>query len=134
MFHIKAELSGRQIGPHLCAVCQTTIETGTQSRPLSRSQASQYGLREDQIHIGARVCNTCRSKTGRGRYTSCPLPACPNSNNNSNAGTKQRVKRLRALPPKWNDLPTEIRESIIQEFRKLLFFKFDDTLTMIKTT
>lgn len=81
---------------------------------MPRSQASQYGLREDQIAPGARVCNTCRCKAVRGRYTACPLPGCPNLNNAS----KTRVKRLRALPAKWLDLPAEIRDPIIQEFRK----------------
>lgn len=105
---------GRQIGPHACTVCQNIVEGNTQSRALPRSQASQYGLREDQIAPGARVCNTCRCKAVRGRYTACPLPGCPNLNNAS----KTRVKRLRALPAKWLDLPAEIRDPIIQEFRK----------------
>lgn len=115
------EISGRQLGPHPCAVCQTVVEAGNQSRPLPRSQASQYGLREDQVNLGARVCNNCRCKSVRGRLTTCPLPGCPNlSSGGSNA--KQRVKRLRALPPKWNDLPPEIRDPIIQEFRKFFIF------------
>lgn len=106
--------SGRQIGPHTCTVCQNMVEGGGHSRALSRSQASQYGLREDQIAPGARVCNTCRCKAVRGRYTACPLPGCPNLNN---ASSKTRVKRLRALPPKWFDLPPEIRDPVMQEFQ-----------------
>lgn len=104
----------RQIGPHACAVCQSIVEGNAQSRALPRSQASQYGLREDQIAPSARVCNTCRCKAVRGRYTACPLPGCPNLNN---ANSKTRVKRLRALPVKWLDLPAEIRDPIIQEFQ-----------------
>ncbi|XP_063982207.1 nuclear receptor corepressor 2 isoform X2 [Diachasmimorpha longicaudata] len=106
--------SGRQLGPHACAICQNVVEGGNQSRALSRSQASQYGLREDQVQSGARVCNTCRCKAVRGRYTACPLPGCPNVNN---ANNKTRVKRLRALPPKWMELPSEIRDPVIQEFQ-----------------
>lgn len=118
-YSLIAELGGRQLGPHPCAICQTMVEAGNQSRPLSRSQASQYGLREEQVPQGARVCNTCRCKSVRGRYTTCPLPGCPNLNS---ASSKTRVKRLRALPPKWNDLPPEIRDPIIQEFRKFFFW------------
>lgn len=107
--------SGRQIGPHACAVCQNIVEGNTQSRALPPRQASQYGLREDQVAPGARVCNTCRCKAVRGRYTACPLLGCPNLNNTS---SKTKVKRLRALPAKWFDLPAEVRDPIIQEFRK----------------
>ncbi|XP_029663712.1 protein split ends-like isoform X2 [Formica exsecta] len=104
--------SGRQIGPHACTVCQSVVEGSAHSRALPRSQASQYGLREDQVPVGARVCNTCRCKAVRGRYTTCPLPGCPNLNS-----SKSRIKRLRALPSKWLDLPLEIREPIAQEFQ-----------------
>lgn len=104
---------GRQIGPHACIVCQNVVDGSAHSRALPRSQASQYGLREDQVPPGARVCNTCRCKAVRGRYTACPLPGCPNL-----SSSKSRVKRLRALPAKWQDLPPEIREPIAQEFRK----------------
>ncbi|XP_029169964.1 uncharacterized protein LOC114939718 isoform X3 [Nylanderia fulva] len=104
--------SGRQIGPHACTVCQSVVEGSAHSRALPRSQASQYGLREDQVPAGARVCNTCRCKAVRGRYTTCPLPGCPNLNS-----SKSRIKRLRALPSKWLDLPLEIREPIAQEFQ-----------------
>ncbi|KAL7306809.1 hypothetical protein TKK_0000973 [Trichogramma kaykai] len=117
-------MTGRQLGPYPCAICQTIIEAGHQSRPLARSQASQYGLREDQVQPGARVCNTCRCKSVRGRCTTCPLPTCPNASGNGASGSsgsamgpKQRIKRLRALPPKWMDLPPEIRDSIVQEFQ-----------------
>lgn len=111
--------SGKQIGPHACTVCQSVVEGSAHSRALPRSQASQYGLREDQVPSGARVCNTCRCKAVRGRYTACPLPGCPNL-----SSSKSRVKRLRALPSKWLDLPPEIREPIAQEFREYLYCKF----------
>ncbi|XP_034945061.1 uncharacterized protein Smr isoform X3 [Chelonus insularis] len=106
--------TGRQLGPHSCAICQSVVEGGSHSRALSRSQAFQYGLREEQVQPGARVCNTCRCKAVRGRYTACPLPGCPNVNN---ANSKTRVKRLRALPPKWLELPPEIWDSAVQEFQ-----------------
>lgn len=113
-FGIVISESNRQIGPHLCAVCESIVDGNTHSRALPRSQASLYGLREDQVPAGARVCNSCRCKAVRGRYTACPLPGCPNLGSSS----KTRVKRLRALPSKWLDLPPEIREPIAQEFRK----------------
>lgn len=59
---------------------------------------------------GARVCNTCRCKYVRSRFTACPLPTCPNS--------KDRVKRLRSLPKRWNELPQNVRDPIIEEFSK----------------
>ncbi|KAL6257165.1 hypothetical protein P5V15_012096 [Pogonomyrmex californicus] len=109
---VKVMYGGRQIGPHACTVCQSVVEGSAHSRALPRSQAWQYGLREDQVSAGARVCNTCRCKAVRGRYTACPLPGCPNL-----SSSKSRVKRLRALPSKWLDLPPEIREPIAQEFQ-----------------
>lgn len=38
------------------------------------------------------------------------MPTCPNA--------KGRVKRLRALPNKWAELPAEVKDPIIAEFRK----------------
>lgn len=83
------------------------------SRALPRSHAQQYGLREDEVMPGARVCNLCRCKAVRSRYMHCPLPTCPNTKGN-------RVKRLRTLPCKWADLPVHIKQPVITEFRKYL--------------
>lgn len=44
------------------------------------------------------------------RYTRCPLPTCP--------VPKVRAKRLRMLPPKWLELPPDVRDPVIAEFRK----------------
>nr|CAD7429781.1 unnamed protein product [Timema monikensis] len=96
-------------GVHPCIVCKTSLDQFLQSRPLPRSHALQYGLSEDQVTPGARVCNTCRCKSVRSRYTQCPMPKCPNG--------KGRVKRLRSLPGKWTELPPEIRNPIIIEFQ-----------------
>ncbi|KAJ9589596.1 hypothetical protein L9F63_017181, partial [Diploptera punctata] len=96
-------------GAHPCIVCKTQLDQFLQSRPLPRSHAPQYGLREDEVTPGARVCNTCRCKSVRSRYTQCPLRTCPN--------TKGRVKRLRPLPGKWTELPAEIKDPIISEFQ-----------------
>lgn len=73
------------------------------------SQAMQYGLREDQVLPNSRVCNTCHCKILRSHYTHCPLPACPNS--------RGRVKRLRSLPYRLQDLPSDVKESLMAEFR-----------------
>lgn len=69
----------------------------------------QYGLREDQVLPNSRVCNTCHCKILRSHYTHCPLPACPNS--------RGRVKRLRSLPYRLQDLPSDVKESLLAEFR-----------------
>lgn len=91
-------------------MCKAQLDKFLQSRPLPRSHAPQYGLREEEVTPGARVCNTCRCKSVRSRYTQCPLPTCPNA--------KGRIKRLRPLPGKWTELPLEIKDPIIAEFRK----------------
>jgi hypothetical protein len=106
-------------GAHPCIVCKAQLDKFLQSRPLPRSHAQQYGLREEEVTPGARVCNTCRCKSVRNRYTQCPLPTCPNA--------KGRIKRLRPLPGKWTELPPEIKDPIIAEFRK---FRFCYTLCM----
>jgi nuclear receptor co-repressor 1 len=90
-----------------CAVCKTESVCW---RALPRSQASQYGLKEDQIPADARVCNLCRCKAVRSRYIMCPFPTCPNTKGH-------RVKRLRSMPCKWLDLPPAIKDPIAAEFR-----------------
>ncbi|XP_050513281.1 uncharacterized protein LOC114330824 isoform X1 [Diabrotica virgifera virgifera] len=92
-----------------CLLCQAQLGPQLNSRPLCSSQASLYDLREDQIPPNARVCNTCRCKTVRSRYTHCPLPSCPNS--------RGRIKRLRSLPERLQDLPLDVKEPLLAEFR-----------------
>ncbi|CAH1393589.1 unnamed protein product [Nezara viridula] len=90
-----------------CAVCKTESVC---SRALPRSQASQYGLKEEEVPLDARVCNLCRCKAVRSRFTNCPIPTCPNAKGH-------RVKRLRPLPCKWADLPAAIKGPIAAEFK-----------------
>ncbi|KAL1502524.1 hypothetical protein ABEB36_007656 [Hypothenemus hampei] len=92
-----------------CAVCNAQLGPQLHSRPLQPSQAAQYGLREDQVPNNSRVCNTCRCKSVRSRYTHCPIPTCPNA--------RGRVKRLRSFPYRLQDLPSDVRDSILAEFR-----------------
>ncbi|XP_060534175.1 uncharacterized protein LOC132706710 [Cylas formicarius] len=92
-----------------CAVCHVRLEPQLHSRPLQPSHAAQYGLREDQVAANARVCNTCRCKCVRSRYTHCPLPNCPNA--------RGRVKRLRSFPYRLQELPADVRDPILAEFR-----------------
>ncbi|KAL3271042.1 hypothetical protein HHI36_021542 [Cryptolaemus montrouzieri] len=92
----------------ICVVCSAQLGSQLQSRPLPPNQASQYGLREDQIPPNARVCNTCRCKIVRSRYTHCPLPNCPNP--------RGRIKRLRSIPQRLQDLPPELKEPLLTEF------------------
>ncbi|XP_044739658.1 uncharacterized protein LOC123301011 isoform X2 [Chrysoperla carnea] len=96
--------------PHNCVVCKTELEQYLQSRPLLASHASQYGLHPDQIGPDARVCNTCRCKCVRTRYTHCPLPTCGHH-------ARGRVKRLRTMPSRWMELPQDIWQSAVQEFQ-----------------
>lgn len=90
-----------------CFVCKE--EQCPRTRPLEKGRGIQYGIPEDAIPPGARVCNTCQCKSVRSRCTSCPLPTCPNP--------KDRVKRFRNLPPRLFELAPEIRDPIIQEFQ-----------------
>lgn len=92
----------------VCIICKNESDS---TRALPRSHATQYGIREEDVLPGSRVCNTCRCKSLRSRYTHCPLPSCPNSRGH-------RVKRLRPLPMKLPDLPRHIKDPIIAEFRK----------------
>ncbi|CAG7829944.1 unnamed protein product [Allacma fusca] len=104
------ELNGEKGGPHNCSVCKTSLETFLLSRPLVRSQATQYGLNEEDIHPGDRVCTSCRCKAVRRRYKpNCPIPTCP--------ARRARIKRLRPFPPKWAELSEEIREAICAKYQ-----------------
>ncbi|EDS36387.1 conserved hypothetical protein [Culex quinquefasciatus] len=95
-------------GPlHACFVCKT--ELCPRTRPLERGRGAQYGIPEEAIPPGARVCNTCQCKSVKSRYTHCPLPTCPNP--------KDRVKRFRNLPPRLFELAPEIRDPIVQELQ-----------------
>lgn len=79
------------------------------TRPLEKGRGQQYGIPDEAIPPGARVCNSCQCKSVRNRYSSCPLPTCPNP--------KDRVKRFRNLPARLFELAAEIRDPLIQEFQ-----------------
>lgn len=77
---------------------------------MPRNQAFQYGLKEKDIPVGARVCNSCRCKSVRSRCMVCPIPTCPNG--------KTAVKRLRTIAwERWDYVQT-ILESMLRELRK----------------
>lgn len=101
-------------------MCKAALEHHGQSRPLPKHQASQYGLQESDVGPEARVCSACRCRVVRRRYVQCPLPTCPTS--------KRRVKRLRPLPNKWNEIPADIRSALETEFQVLSLFLFERTL------
>ncbi|XP_059608469.1 uncharacterized protein LOC132256217 isoform X2 [Phlebotomus argentipes] len=90
-----------------CFVCKASL--CSRSRPLEKSRCKQYGIPEASLVAGARVCNTCQCKSLRSKYSSCPLPTCPNA--------KDRVKRFRNLPTRLFDLAPEIRDAIVAEFQ-----------------
>ncbi|KAJ6635190.1 hypothetical protein Bhyg_13774, partial [Pseudolycoriella hygida] len=91
-----------------CFVCKE--EVCMRTRPLEKGRGQQYGIPDEQIPPGARVCSSCQCKSVRTRYASCPLPTCPNPKDH-------RVKRFRNLPPRLFELAAEIRDPLIQEFQ-----------------
>ena len=107
----------KPVGTQPCILCKQQVDGVTQSRLLPRSQAAQYGLREDEVPAGARVCTPCRCKAVRSRYVHCPLPSCPNA--------KGRVKRVRPFPAKWAELSAEQRDPIVAEFREYCLLHWD---------
>lgn len=97
--------------PHQCIVCKAELEQYLQSRPMTVSQAATYGLRPEEITPDSRVCNPCRCKFVRTRFIHCPLPGCSHHSRN-------RVKRLRTMPSRWMELPQDVWQGVVQEFRK----------------
>lgn len=84
-------------------------ENCPRTRPLKKGRGQQYGIPDDTIPAGARVCNTCQCKSVRTRYPNCPLPTCPNP--------KDRAKRLRNIPARLYELAPDVRDPIMQEFQ-----------------
>ena len=78
-----------------------------------------YLMQEVDVNAEARVCSACRCRVVRRRIVQCPLPTCPTA--------KRRVKRLRPLPNKWNEIPAEIRTALENEFqvRSISFCFYD---------
>ncbi|XP_021953733.1 uncharacterized protein LOC110850604 isoform X3 [Folsomia candida] len=105
------EPNGEKGGPHTCVCCKTQVENFLQSRPISRNQASMYGLNEIDIQPSDRVCISCRCKAVRRRTKSsqCPIPTCP--------AKRARIKRLRPFPPKWTELDDYRRSAIIAKYQ-----------------
>ena len=54
-------------GKHVCAVCKNEVENFALSRPLVKSQCSEYGVAEDTWSQDMRVCSNCRCVIGIGR-------------------------------------------------------------------
>ncbi|XP_054088600.1 uncharacterized protein LOC105215044 isoform X2 [Zeugodacus cucurbitae] len=90
-----------------CFVCKA--DACPRTRPLKKGRGQQYGIPDDTITAGARVCNSCQCKSVRNRYTNCPIPTCPNP--------KDRAKRLHNIPPRLFELAPDIRDPIFQEFQ-----------------
>ncbi|GAB6028720.1 hypothetical protein CHUAL_004541 [Chamberlinius hualienensis] len=96
-------------GPHTCVVCKTVVEHYGLSRPVSKSSCHQYGLKEEEVTADIRVCSLCHCRSVRSRYTHCPILSC--------RSPKRKVKRLRPLPSKWNELPPEVKDPIVQDLQ-----------------
>ena len=50
---------------HPCFVCKQ--EHCSRTRPLEKVRAQQYGIPEESIPSGARVCNNCQCKSVKSR-------------------------------------------------------------------
>lgn len=98
--------TGESGGVHPCAVCKIELENFGQSRPLTKSNCDQYGIKENELTAETRVCSSCRFKSVRRR---CPIPTCKTP--------KRKVKRLRPLPSKWSEVTVDVKESIIAELQ-----------------
>jgi len=94
-------------GPHPCVVCKAVVES---SRPVQKVHAAQLGLREEELAAGdARVCTNCWCKTLKKKHAAvCPVAACVKGRNRG---------KLRSLPPKWNDLDKQNKDTIINELQ-----------------
>ncbi|KAL5016148.1 hypothetical protein ScPMuIL_005737 [Solemya velum] len=94
-------------GAHECAVCKTQLEHFGMSRPLKQSNCELYGICEEDLKLEMRVCSSCRCRSVRRRHTQCPIPSCKTP--------RRKIRRLRPLPPKWNELTPELKEPIMKE-------------------
>ena len=95
-------------GPHPCVICKQIVD---QSRAVSKSQASQLGLKEEDVGNGGevRVCNKCWCTSLKRKHI-CPIPTCTSSKGRNRA-------KLRHLPSKWNDLDGKSKETIMSELQ-----------------
>ncbi|GBM26118.1 Nuclear receptor corepressor 1 [Araneus ventricosus] len=87
-----------------CAVCKMELDNYNQSRALTKSNCSTFGIRESDLVAGMRVCASCRFKSVR---KWCPIPTCKTP--------KRKVKRLRPLPSKLSELSNEAKEALLNE-------------------
>ena len=79
------------------------------SRAVSASQASQLGLKEEEVGEGARVCNKCWCNTLKKKHV-CQVPSCTSSKR-PNRG------KLRHLPKAWYELDSRSKEVIMKEMQ-----------------
>ncbi|XP_078682123.1 uncharacterized protein LOC144916696 isoform X2 [Branchiostoma floridae x Branchiostoma belcheri] len=88
-----------------CVICGEIIDNYSETRPITRNLAEFYGLTEEDMRPAHRICSKCRCRSVRKR---CPVPTCKTP--------KRKVKRLKTLPTKLNELPAEQKEPVMQEF------------------
>ncbi|XP_041350209.1 uncharacterized protein LOC121369305 isoform X2 [Gigantopelta aegis] len=101
--------TGEDGGVHQCAVCKTQLENYGMSRPLTQTNCELYSMSEGDLRPDMRVCSSCRCRSVRRRYTSCPVPSCKTP--------KRKVKRLRPFPAKWSELTQQVKEPIMKELQ-----------------
>ncbi|XP_022250100.1 nuclear receptor corepressor 1-like isoform X2 [Limulus polyphemus] len=85
-----------------CAVCHIFLDNLSQSHHATKSNCNSFGLKGTDLH----VCSSCNIKSTR---RSCPIPTCKTS--------KQKLKRLRSFPSKWDEVSEQLRDSVVAEFQ-----------------
>ena len=82
--------------PHKCCVCGEKVENSSKSKPVTLTNYQLYGLTNDNVKLGMRVCLMCHFKTVR---RDCPIESCKTP--------RRKVKKLKLLPPQWFDLSSD---------------------------
>lgn len=78
------------------------------TRKLKKSKCHWYGISEESITEGARVCNSCESKSVRSRFKNCPVPFCIYFKENN-------TRKLYNFTPRFLHLNEEEKNSIYKE-------------------
>ncbi|CAG0918667.1 unnamed protein product [Notodromas monacha] len=97
-------------GPHTCVVCEASLEHFGQSRAAKPSDLVAHDLKPEAVTANARICTACRCRWVRRRHVpTCPVLSCTKP--------KWRVKGLRHLPPRWNQVAASVREAVAKELQ-----------------
>ncbi|KAI1292019.1 Nuclear receptor corepressor 1 [Halotydeus destructor] len=92
------------LGPLNCCICDTTIESLSESRLVTKSNCETFNIDPSNVTVKTRICQTCNMKFAQ---PLCPVPSCKT--------TGRKVKRLRSLPHQWHDLNPELKRAYSEE-------------------